>query len=129
MTIATFFLESYIADVLDREAIENALQTTVMIELRQSQMITWFIHNTDITPEYAAKYAEILISKNISTIDKLSKKLERNPRLLFAFGIDDEYDVQQILKVLNLQELKPSRLSSTSVLSHASPEGIICNEK
>lgn len=94
-----------------------------MMELRQSQMITWFIHNTDITPEYATRYAEILISRNISTIEKLGKKLERNPRLLYAFGIDDEYDIQQILKVLNIQETKSSRLSSTSVLSHASPEG------
>ena len=108
---------------MDCEAVESAIQTTVMMELRQSQMVSWFIHNTDITPEYATKYAEILISKNISTIEKLGKKLERNPRLLFAFGIEDEYDVQQILKALNVHELKSSRLSSTSVLSHASPEG------
>ena len=94
-----------------------------MMELRLSQMISWFIHQTDITPEYASKYAEILISKNISTIDKLEKKLERNSRILFALGIDDEYDVQQILKALNLHEFKSSRPPSTSILSHASPDG------
>lgn len=69
-------------------------------------MIQWFTLNTHIVPNFIDKYVKILMENNISSMEKLTRKLEKSPKLLETLGFDDEYDNEQIRLALNIADIK-----------------------
>lgn len=64
----------------------------------------------------------MLIEKNVGSIEKLAKKLEKNPKFLQLVGFEDEFDMDQIARCLSAVEVKVSRMPPNSNLI----SGIFC---
>jgi hypothetical protein len=98
------YIDSYISDDYDRDSIYAAIQNITATEVQRTHLQQWMTAHTDIVPAFAEKYVSVLMSQNIGSMDKLARKLEKEPRLLQMMGFDDEYDVEQIHKALMVQE-------------------------
>ena len=62
-------------------------------------MVEWFVEQVKIVVKVAEKYAALLWEVDVGTIEKLKKKLVRNPNLLIALNFDED-DVEDILNIL-----------------------------
>ena len=59
-------------------------------------LVGWLTSQAGVVAVFAGKYASLLLSKNIGSVDKLARRLERNAKLLPSLGLDDEYDIERI---------------------------------
>ena len=78
-------------------AARASVQTTSGDHLAK-EMEDWFI-NLKITPNNAQQYSHLLLDKGIGSIDKLSRKLNRDKNLLQQLEIDED-DADDILDAL-----------------------------
>ncbi|RYH14740.1 toll/interleukin-1 receptor domain-containing protein [archaeon] len=58
----------------------------------------WIIENTDVVPNFATKYATMLVEKGVGSVEKLKKKLVKNPNFLGDLGFDED-DAEEITLV------------------------------
>jgi hypothetical protein len=56
----------------------------------EAELQAWFAQHTKVVPKFAAKYAVQLVEAGIGSIDKLRKKLVRNPEYLLDLNFDED---------------------------------------
>jgi hypothetical protein len=70
--------------------------------------VEWFRNIVkDMIPEDAMKYAELLVSEKVTTVDRLEKALPKNSSYMTDIGIDST-DAEDILEALNNRKQAPA---------------------
>jgi hypothetical protein len=91
--------------------VEISSQPSDALEIELS---TWIRANTKIVQKFAVQYAKRLVDEGIGSIDKLRKKLTRNPNYLNDLDIDeDDADELASAVVGQASSTKTSTLKST----------------
>ena len=84
--------------------------------MRAQALVSWLSSQAGVVSQFAEKYVSLLMEKNIGSVDKLARRLERNPKLLQSLGFDDDYDIERISAALS------SYSNSSSSSAEANPQ-------
>jgi type 1 fimbria pilin len=83
--------------------------------------VEWFSNNVkDMIPEDAARYAELLVSKKVTTVDRLERALSKNSSYMTDIGIDST-DAEDILEALNNRKQAPDTNTTAKATNTTAP--------
>ena len=87
----------------------------------KAEMVKWFISEMKIVPAVADRYAQKLLDAEVGSIDKLTKKLKRNPKFLTAHNFDED-DADDIIAKLGGGGASPASPSKSPPAVQTEPE-------
>jgi hypothetical protein len=83
--------------------------------------VEWFSNNVkDMIPGDAMKYAELLVSKKVTTVERLATAVEDNSGFLTEIGIN-KFDAKDVLSALENREQTPATNTTATTSNTAAP--------
>ena len=109
---------------------DNTATTSLVVSAAEAKremiakMVSWFIREVGITPDYAERYAIALQDKGIGKIERLTRRLKREPnflRMLPGFEAEDIEDICEKLGMSNNASAATASNSSSNTGNSQSP--------
>jgi hypothetical protein len=59
------------------------------------KLVDWLIRSADVVPSLARKYGQVLLDEGIASIERLQRKLQKDPLALVKLGFKED-DIEEI---------------------------------